>query len=68
MQNLNNFTFSDVKAIYDFLELRKEIVSKNPERFEDGEVHTIISKQKFVWQQLHSRMNEIEELKSYENE
>jgi len=48
--------------------LRKDIVSKNPEHFEKGEVHAIISKQKFVWQQLHSRMNEIEELKSYENE
>jgi len=68
MKNLNNFTFSDVKAIYDFLELIKDIVSKNPEHFEKGEVHAIISKQKFVWQQLHSRMNEIEELKSYENE
>ncbi|MFS4415088.1 hypothetical protein [Maribacter sp. 2307ULW6-5] len=48
--------------------MRKDIVSKNPEHFEKGEVHTILSKQKIVWQQLYARMNEIEELKSFQDE
>ncbi len=68
MKNLSDFTYADIKAMYDFLELRKEIVSLNSGQFEKEQLHTIIAKQKYVWQELHTRLNAIQELKSFENE
>lgn len=62
MEKLTELSYSDIKAIYDFLEIRKDIVSKNPEHFEDGEIHNILNKQKIVWQELNTRFNNIQTL------
>lgn len=59
MKSLKNISFSELKSIYDFLEIRKKIVSDNSKSFEEGEIHVIINKQKLVWLELHNRLNGI---------
>lgn len=59
MEKLNDLSYSDLMSIYNFLEIRKKIVSNNPELFNKEEIHTIINKQKLIWNELHFRIDKL---------
>ena len=63
MSSLKKMSITEIKSIYDFLEIRKNFVVTNPEHFEENELHEILNKQKMAWQVLNNRINDIIELK-----
>ena len=63
MTSLKDMNFTEVKSIYDFLEIRKNIISNNPENFHKNEIHQIINCQKITWEELHNKFNNIKEFK-----
>ena len=68
MTSLKNVSFTELKSIYDFLEIRKNIISDNPVHFEKEDISKIINKQKLTWIELNNRLNDINEFKEYLND
>ncbi len=63
MKSIKELSYCDLKSIYDLLELKKSIVTENPETCDREDIHAYINKQKVVWDEMHSRMENIRELK-----
>tara|TARA_R110002051_G_scaffold323660_1_gene418008 strand:+ start:73 stop:501 length:429 start_codon:yes stop_codon:yes gene_type:complete len=57
--NLEDFSIADLKALYDFLDIRKNVVSHNKEQFNNNEIHEIINNQKNIWVELDKRTKKI---------
>ena len=62
MPNLSEISISELKSIYDFLELRKGIISNNLDSFDKSDIHKIINKQKVIYLELINRIDRIDEL------
>jgi len=54
-------SITELKSVYDFLEIRKNITSDYPEHFEKNDIHDIINRQKIVYTELNERIEEISE-------
>ncbi len=57
---MKNETFTELKSIYDFLEIRKKIYHENPEGLDKNEIHNIINMQKVLYLELSDRINNID--------
>ena len=68
MTSLKNVSFTELKSIYDFLEIKKNNISDNTEHFEKEDFSKIINKKKFTWLELSNRLNDINEFKEYIND